>query len=101
MPYYSLIHSTPTSEAWIPSYVESVGDIVARHGGTYLIRTMNYERLEGEGENPAAFILIKWPTKDDGIAFMEDPEYKPFLKSRLEGSISHHFLIDGNDEFSS
>ena len=101
MPFYSVIDSTPTSEAWIPNYVASVADIVAKHGGEYMARTMNFDRLEGEGENPAAFVMIKWPTKEDGMAFMNDPEYQPFLKSRLEGSISHHFLIDGNDEFSS
>ena len=47
MPYYSLIISTPTSEDWIPNYVASVGEIVAKHGGKYLARTTNFERLEG------------------------------------------------------
>ncbi|WP_435578816.1 DUF1330 domain-containing protein [Gilvibacter sp.] len=46
-----------------PNYVHAVGEIVARHGGKYLVRTTNYQRLEGEGENPAAFIIIEWPTK--------------------------------------
>lgn len=72
--------------------------MVARHGGTYLARSRNYERLEGGGENPAAFVIIEWPSKEAGLAFMNDPEYKPFLEARLAGSISHHFLIDGNDE---
>lgn len=100
MPYYSLISSTPTSEDWIPSYVEAVGAIVAKHGGKYLARTMTYERLEGSGEDPAAFVIIEWPSKDAGAAFMNDPAYQPFLKARLAGSKSHHFLIDGNDAFS-
>lgn len=69
------------------------------HGGQYLVRTMNYQRLEGEGENPAAFIIIEWPTKEAGEAFFNDPVYQPYLQARLAGSISHHFLIDGNDEF--
>lgn len=99
MPFYSVIHSSPTQEDWIPSYVESVGALVAKHGGEYLARSTNFERLEGEGEDPAAFVLIKWPDGSAGRAFMADPEYQPFLKARLAGSISHHFLIDGNDEF--
>lgn len=97
MPFYSLIHSTPTSEDWIPDYVKSVAAIVARHGGEYLARTTNFERLEGDGEDPAAFVLIQWPDRDAGLAFMNDPEYQPFLAARLAGSVSHHFLIDGND----
>ena len=100
MPFYSLISSTPTSEDWISSYVESVGTIVARHGGKYLARTANFERLEGAGEDPAAFVMIEWPDKASGIAFMNDPEYQPFLEARLAGSVSQHFLIDGNDDFS-
>ena len=100
MPFFSLIHSTPTSEEWIPSYIESVGAIVARHGGKYLARTTNYERLEGDQDGPAAFVVIEWPSKEAAIAFMADPEYQPFLKARLAGSISQHFLVDGNDELS-
>ncbi len=99
MPFYSLISSTPTSEDWIPSYVASVGAIVAKHGGKYLSRTTNIERMEGTGDNPAVLVVIEWPTKEAGIAFMNDPEYKPFLGARLAGSVSHHFLFDGKDEF--
>ena len=98
MPHYSLISSTPTSEDWIPSYVESVAAIVAKHGGKYLARTTNFERLEGSGEDPAAFVVIEWPNKEAGVGFMNDPEYQPHLKARLAGSKSHHFLVDGNDE---
>ena len=98
MPSYSLISSTPTSEDWIPSYVESVGALVARHGGKYLARTADFERLEGSGDDPAAFVVIEWPSKEAGLAFFNDPEYQPFLKARLAGSVSEHFLVEGGDE---
>lgn len=99
MSSYSFISSTPTSEEWISDYVENVWSLVEKHGGTYLARTNQYERLEGSGDNPAAFVVIEWPNKEAGLAFMNDPEYKPFLESRLAGSVSHHFLIEGSDEF--
>ena len=98
MAHYSIISSTPTSEDWIPSYIEAVGPMVAKHGGRYLARSTNFERLEGTGEDPAAFVIIEWPSKEAGLAFMNDPKYKPFLEARLAGSTSHHFLVDGNDE---
>ncbi len=100
MSFYSIISSTPTDEDWIPDYVQSVGGIVEKHGGKYLARSTNYERLEGVGDNPAAFVVIEWPNKEAGKVFMEDPDYQPFLKARLSGSVSEHFLIDGNDELS-
>lgn len=99
MPSYSLISSTPTSDEWIPAYVESVGALVAKYGGKYLARTDQYERLEGSGDNPAAFVIIEWPNKASGLAFMNDSEYEPHLKARLAGSISHHFLVEGTDAF--
>jgi uncharacterized protein (DUF1330 family) len=33
------------------------------------------------------------------LAFMNDPAYAPHLKARQAGSISHHVLIDGIDDF--
>ncbi|MEO1177300.1 MAG: DUF1330 domain-containing protein [Pseudomonadota bacterium] len=100
MPYYSLISSTPTSEDWIPNYVDAVAPIVTKHGGKYLARTTNFERMEGSGDDPAAFVVIEWPSKDAGVAFMNDSEYAPFLKARLAGSVSHHFLVEGKDDLS-
>lgn len=97
-PCYSFISSTPTSDAWIPSYVESVGALVERHGGRYLARTSRFQRMEGAGDDPAAFVVIEWPSKEAGVAFMNDPEYRPFLEARLAGSTSAHFLIEGRDD---
>jgi len=32
------------------------------------------------------------------VGFMNDPEYVPYLKSRTEGSVSFHFLVEAEDE---
>ena len=98
MSYYSVLEVTPTSEDWIPDYIEPVGALLAKHGGKYLARTVNHERLEGSGDDPALRIIIEWPSKDDAMAFMEDPDYVPYLKARTAGSVSHHFLIEGKDD---
>ena len=29
---------------------------------------------------------------------MNDPEYLPHLQARGNGSVSHHFLVEGKDE---
>ena len=98
MTYYSVLAVTPTSEDWIPGYIESASRLVAQHGGKYLARTSSHERLEGEGEDAALRVLIEWPSKEAAVAFMNDPAYRPHLKSRTAGSISHHFLIEGKDD---
>lgn len=98
MAYYSVLAVTPTTDTWIPDYIGSANSLVARHGGKYLARTANHERLEGEGENAALRIVIEWPSRDAALAFMNDPEYAPHLKARTAGSVSHHFLIEGRDD---
>ena len=98
MTYYSVLAVTPTTEDWIPDYIEPANKLVAQHGGKYLARTASHERLEGEGEDAALRILIEWPSKEAAVAFMKDPAYVPHLEARTAGSKSHHFLIEGKDD---
>ena len=98
MSYYSVLAVTPTSEDWIPTYLEAANRLVAKHGGTYLARTASHERLEGEGADAALRIVLEWPSKEAAQAFMSDPEYAPHLEARTAGSTSHHFLIAGQDD---
>ncbi|WED23724.1 DUF1330 domain-containing protein [Vibrio sp. JC009] len=97
--YYSVLEVTPTSEDWIPDYLEPSNRVANRYGGKFLARTPSHERLEGEGANPGLRIIIEWPSRQAAIDFMNDPEYVPHLNARSAGSISHHALIEGKDEF--
>eukprot|EP00112_Aurelia_sp_Birch-Aquarium-sp1_P009350 Seg20596.2 transcript_id=Seg20596.2/GoldUCD/mRNA.D3Y31 product="hypothetical protein" protein_id=Seg20596.2/GoldUCD/D3Y31 len=98
MKHYSFIEVTPTSEDWIPGYIEPVNALVKKHGGQYIARTTSHERVEGEGEEVALRIILEWPSKEAAKAFMADPEYAPYLKDRTEGSVSHHVLIEAKDD---
>lgn len=98
MAYYSILDVTPTSEDWIPDYIKPTNESVARHGGKYLARTASHEQLEGENKEATLRVIIEWPSKDAAIAFTKDPQYAPHLKARTEGSVSHHFLIEGKDD---
>ena len=98
MSYFSVLAVTPTNEDWIPGYIGTTNALVAKHGGKYLARTANHQRLEGEGEDAALHIILEWPSKEAAVAFMNDPDYRPLLKARTAGSVSHHFLIEGKDD---
>ena len=98
MTYYSVLEVTPTDDTWVAAYIAQTGAVVARHGGKYLARTSSHERLEGEGDDTALRIILEWPSKENAIAFMNDPDYAPHLKARTAGSKSHHFLIEGKDD---
>jgi uncharacterized protein (DUF1330 family) len=98
MTSYSVLALTPTNEDWIPSYVSSVTELVAKHGGKYLARTGSHETLEGNGQEAALRVIIEWPTKEAAQAFMGDPDYAPHFAARSAGSESHHCLIEGRDD---
>lgn len=99
MTHYSVISATPTSDTWIPAYLEGVGPLVAKHGGRFLARTASHERLEGTGATPALQVLIEWPSKEAADAFYADPAYAPHLKARLAGSEGSWFSVAGQDDF--
>jgi uncharacterized protein (DUF1330 family) len=99
MTHYAAIALTPTSEDWIPGYLETVTGLVQKHGGQYLARTASHERIEGEGNNPALMVIIEWPSAEAAKAFYSDPEYQPHLAARLSGADNHFFLIEGKDDF--
>ncbi|WCE31850.1 DUF1330 domain-containing protein [Vibrio sp. SCSIO 43137] len=98
MSYYSVLEVTPTSNDWVADYVEPTNRLVAQYGGKYLARTSSHERLEGQGENAALRVIIEWPSKQAAVDFMKDPEYVPRLQARTNGSVSHHFLVEGKDD---
>lgn len=98
MTYYSVLAVTPTNDDWVEDYVGPTNALVTRHGGKYLARTSNHERLEGAGESVALRVIIEWPSKQAALDFMRDPDYAPHLKARKTGSISHHLLIEGKGE---
>lgn len=98
MSYYSILDVTPTTDAWIPAYIESANRLVAKYGGNYLARTANHEQIEGNTDQVALRIIIEWPLKQAALDFMNDPEYVSHLKVRTAGSVSNHYLIEAKDD---
>ena len=101
MSYYAVVFVTPKTDAWIPDYLATVTPLVKKHGGRYLARTVNHERLEGAGDNPGLIVILEWPSKAAAEAFYKDPAYQPSLQARLGGAASDFFLVEGKDDFAS
>ena len=98
MTYYSVLAVTPSNDDWIPDYLPTANKLVAKHGGKYLARTSSHEQVEGDDRPAGLRIVIEWPSKEDAMNLMNDPEYKPHLEARTAGSESYHFLIEGKDD---
>ena len=101
MTYYSILDVTPTNDAWVEDYLPNANRLVAKHGGKYLARTASHEQVEGKtGAEVGLRILLEWPSKEAAMAFMNDPEYTPYLKARSGGSVSNHYLVEARDDLS-
>ena len=99
MSHYTVVAITPTSTSWIDGYLQTVGALVARHGGRYLARTARHERLEGEGKVPAVYTIVQWPSREAANAFYNDPDYVPHREARRAGARATYINIEGVDDF--
>ena len=97
MNYYAVAEIDITDRNWVSAYIKNVTPMVERHGGRYLARTSQIEKLEGERKPPQFFLIIEWPSKDAAEAFYRSEEYRPYLQSRKQGARNEFVLVAGDD----
>ena len=97
MSHYSVVQLTMTDPSWLAEYVPAVTAMVHKHGGKYLARTPNLEKIEGDGPAPDVVVLLEFPSKEATLAFYNDPEYQPFLMQRMAGSTGELISFPGED----
>lgn len=97
MKYYAVAEIDITDPGWIPAYVEHTTRLVEEHGGRYLARTPNVEKLEGDRPPAQIHLIIEWPSKEAGEAFYNSEQYKPYRDSRRKGSTGGFLLVAGED----
>ena len=97
MKYYAVAEISITDQSWVPEYVKNVTKLVEQHGGRYLARTSNIEKVEGERKPPQLVVIIEWPSKDAAVAFYESEEYRPYRQRRIDGAKNEFLLIAGED----
>jgi uncharacterized protein (DUF1330 family) len=97
MKYYAVAEINITDPAWVPEYVKNTTRLVEQHGGRYLARTSNFEKVEGERTPPQMYLIIEWPSKAAAEAFYNSDEYTLHLVSRRNGSRGEFVLVAGED----
>lgn len=98
MACYSVISVKMFNDDWMADYLKVAPGLIKKHEGKYLARTASHHILEGEGEKPDLRVILKWPSKEAALAFMNDPEYAPLIEARTAATISQHFIIEGVDD---
>jgi uncharacterized protein (DUF1330 family) len=94
---YSVVEIEVTDPSWVQEYLEKVTPMVERHGGRYLARALEVERIEGDGALPQSFAIMEWPSREAIDAFYESEEYRPYREKRIKGARNEIFLVTGED----
>ena len=77
-------------------YVRQAPDYVARHGGTYLVRGGEMTIAEGDWQ-PERLVVIRFPSRDDAEALLDDPGYREIAPLRQDNTRSNLLIVDGYD----
>ena len=97
MPAYWLARSTITDPVAYKKYTDRIPDIMKRYGGTVLARGGRYRIMEGP-EDFHRFVVIEFPTLEQGVACFESPEYQEAsIFRRSGGGIVELVIVEGGD----
>lgn len=97
MPAYWLARARITDPVAYKKYTDRVPDIIKRHGGTVLARGGRHRIMEGP-EVFHRFVVIEFPTLEQGVACFESPEYQEASTFRRNGGgIVENVIVEGGD----
>lgn len=81
--------------SWVEEYGPKVDALVQEHGGKYIARTTETEKLEGDGALPTVTVVLEFPTSEQARTWYNSAEYQPWIKARQAGSTGDLILVDG------
>lgn len=97
MPAYWIAHAKINDPVEYKKYTDRVPAILARFGGKVLARGGRYQVLEGP-EKFNRFVVIEFPTLEQGVACFESPEYQHAASfRRAGGGVVENVMVDGGD----
>lgn len=86
MPAYWLARAKINDPVEYKKYTDQVPAIIAKYGGKVLARGGRFEIMEGP-EKFARFVVIEFPTFEDGVACFRSPEYDAAARHRRENGV--------------
>jgi uncharacterized protein (DUF1330 family) len=97
MPAYWVARSKINDPAEYKKYTDLVPAIIARFGGKVLARGGRYQIMEGP-DKFHRFVVIEFPTLEQGVACFNSPEYNAAAKFRRAGAGEvETIMVDGGD----
>ena len=95
MKAYAIASVQMRDNSWVNQYAAKTAALVSKHGGRYLVRGANLEKLEGAVPLPHVMVVIEFPGMAQARAWHTDPEYASLIKLRQSGCDSEFILAEG------
>lgn len=93
---YILANVEVTDPEGYERYRSQTADIIARHGGRFLVRGGAVETLEGPARLKRV-VVLEFPSLAAARAFYDSADYQAVLPHRTENSVSEFALVEGYD----
>jgi uncharacterized protein (DUF1330 family) len=97
MPAYVIVNIEITDPARYAEYVKAVPATIARHGGRYLVRGGNAERLEGSWD-PKRVVVLEFESFERAKEWWASEEYRAPKALRQSAATANVILVDGLDD---
>ena len=97
MPAYWVARAKITDPVAYKKYTDRVPGILQQYGGKVLARGGRYQIMEGP-ETFQRFVVIEFPTLEQGVKCFQSPEYQEAAQFRRNGGgIVENVIVDGGD----
>src|ERR1044071_7958280 len=97
MPAYWVARARIDNPVEYKRYTDLVPAIVKAHGGTVLARGGRFQIMEGPSTFHR-FVVIEFPTLEQGVACFQSPEYQEAAKFRRNGGgIVETVVVESGD----
>ena len=94
MPAYAIASIHVEDREMMARYSAAVPEIVARHGGRYLVRGGAVEAVEGDWD-PGRLVILEFDSVEAARGMFASPEYKEIAALRQDATQSDLVIVDG------
>jgi uncharacterized protein (DUF1330 family) len=97
MPAYWVARAKITDPVQYKKYTDRIPEIMQRYGGKVLARGGRFQILEGP-DTFHRFVVIEFPTLEQGVKCFESPEYQEAAAlRRAGGGVVELIMVDAGD----
>ncbi len=94
MPAYIIVDVDVKDAKAFEPYKQPTAASVAQYGGRFIVRSSEYEVLEGDWR-PTRLVVIEFPSVEAAKRWYDSPEYGKVLPIRLQHAVSKMLLVNG------